>query len=232
MSFRFLLIALMLTASVTGAHAIPITVDSASRSVGGSTTATPGSIVTSSSTSGLFSETATSSGMIEAGPISAGANQISNVSVNGNTLAVTDAGSATLSTIPFSSDPRHPEAPSAFASSELTLQFTLDNWASYNAMALLSASGLSHSIVTLGNSTSQVFLFTNSLENSSGLLAPGVYNYSSITRAIFLSPDSGNTTSSVFSSLTVSMVPEAPTLLLLIIGAAVLGWWQSKKLAI
>jgi hypothetical protein len=224
---------MLMTIPVMPAHALPITIDEATRGVGAYINF--GSYATTSSL-GLFSESVTDSTSTPTGPAFARASQTSDISLFGNVLTVIGAGMA-QNDIP---EPIYPLTddnmpPSAGSGSGLSLQFTLDNWASYDAHSFLSARGepdrTTAGVHLLNVNTHETIFWLiaeGSLNDShSGLLGPGTYGYNWFASAINATPDSGGPLAFAFSSLTVSTVPEPSSLLLL--GLVGLMAWQWKR---
>lgn len=223
-----LLLGLVLTAPPMPAHAVPITIDSAGRGVRVDGFAPPVSF--GSSSLGFFSETASVSASDESADALAIASQISNISVLGNVLTINNASSASFSILQKVDDVRYQEVGhfSGVVSSGLAVQFTLDNWASYEAHSLLSGfEGLpAFTALDLG----PIFSLIGTVDDTrSGLLAPGTYTYRSTALAVFLFPDRGTISPFVFSSLRVSIVPEPSSLLLLGLGLIGFIGWRERQ---
>lgn len=237
-SFAILFIlAVLLISPTIPAQANSITIDSAFRMVYASTSLSPPAEAETSSL-GLFSETADGSTSTEFGLLLATASQISDISLLDNILTVNGAGSTALSVPEFPLPTSDDESigPSVDVGSHLMLQFTIDNWAAYEAHSFLTSAGpFSRSFVGLGNLNTSIFSLDtynnngNIHDSRSGLLSPGTYHYSWFPTGYNLAPDSTGGVGSVFSSLTVTNVPEPSTLLLLACGLALLIVWRARQ---
>lgn len=232
-----LLLGLVLATSVIPAHASSITIDESIRFlelVG----LTP-YVITEDHSSGTFSEMAAVSQLVLGlGEMSLSAAQISDISLLGNVLIVNIAERTHFSTpIP---GPLTEGVINLEANSNLGLTFTVDNWAFYDAPSFVKHDGnLFLSRVFIQSFTGST-IFETEISGGpttintghSGLLSPGTYIYRSLTAGAFNYPEhhiNGGTL--VFSSLTVSIVPEPSTLLLLACGLALLARWRSRQLA-
>ena len=231
---------LVLTLVTIPSHAVPITIDSALRSVAASLNFSPGTEQQSSSL-GLFSETVNDGFVSPLLEISSQGSQISNISLSENTLMLNVAATAITNIAP--TDISGGGSSFASASSSFSVQFTLDNWAAYDAHSFVSPvdSHISFAFYSLSEPNSFVPIlgfvpFSVSgpyVENRNGLLAPGTYRYRLDTFVNVHPPHYGTVSSSAFSSFTLSMVPEPPALVFIALGmVAVILATRKQVLAI
>ena len=212
----FVFLGLLMLSATLSAHAASITIDSTNRVINELTDLGGLQFNQSSSNSlGIFSNLVSSSFTVYddlGAPLlqnSASAFQLSTISSGGDSLSITAAGMA--NGLVFAPGP---SSPGASALSLLSVTFTLDNWASYNAQHLLSGNvgGIYESSAGLSN------VFGDSTDGAyaySGILAPGTYTYSVFASGFIPLSDDGGFAPAFDSSLLVTIVPEPSSLLLL-----------------
>jgi hypothetical protein len=232
---HFIILGVILTATTLPAHAVPITIVDASREVSAESTLGTGPTFTTSSL-GFFSEISAVSVSAPPGSLSISASQISDISSTGDVLTIISATSAHYLKI----SPIGSSGMSASAGSGLSLVFTIDNWASYDAQSILNGGSpfaVSGPGVLLFNLTTGEPVFSlgpvpDLTDSRTGLLSPGSYSYVSDSNIFAPDLDDLELSPSVLSSLKVSIVPEPSSLLLLTCGFAMLAGWRFRTFAV